>query len=103
MAAYNAGEGKIMRALQRTGARDFWQLATTSAIRRQTQNYVPAFLASLLISKNPAHYGFEITFEEPIESEIVRLDRSVQLDPVAAGAGLSLEELPAHHPELRAT
>jgi membrane-bound lytic murein transglycosylase D len=103
MAAYNAGEGKIMRALERTGARDFWQLATTSAIRRQTQNYVPAFLASVLISKNPAHYGFEVTFEDPIESEIVRLDRPVQLERLAAGAGLSLEDLQAHNPELRST
>jgi membrane-bound lytic murein transglycosylase D len=103
MAAYNAGEGKIMRALQRTGARDFWELATTSAIRRQTQNYVPAFLASLLISKNPSHYGFDVTPEEPMESEIVRLDRSVQLERVAAGAGLSLEDLQAHNPELRST
>lgn len=103
MAAYNAGEGKIMRALERTGARDFWQLAATSAIRRQTKSYVPAFLASVLISKNPVHYGFDVTFAEPIESEIVRLDRSVQLERLAAGAGLSIEDLQTHNPELRST
>lgn len=103
MAAYNAGEGKIMRALQRTGARDFWQLALTNAIRRQTQNYVPAFLASVLISKNPSHYGFDVTFEESIESEIVRLDRPVQLERLAAAADLSLEDLQTHNPELRST
>src|SRR5438105_1569613 len=40
MAAYNAGEGKILRAMERTGAKDFWELASTGAIRRQTQNYV---------------------------------------------------------------
>jgi membrane-bound lytic murein transglycosylase D len=77
MAAYNAGEGKILRAMDRTGARDFWQLAGTSAIRRQTANYVPAYLASLLISKDPAHYGFDVTPEPPIEFESVTLDRSV--------------------------
>jgi membrane-bound lytic murein transglycosylase D len=103
MAAYNAGEGKIMRALERTGARDFWELAATTAIRRQTQNYVPAFLASVLISKNPAHYGFDVTLADPIESEIVRLDRPVQLELLAAGAGLSIEDLQAHNPELRST
>ena len=39
------------------------QLAQTNAIRKQTKNYVPAFLASVLISKNPSHYGFEVVPE----------------------------------------
>jgi membrane-bound lytic murein transglycosylase D len=42
MAAYKRRRGKILRAMQRTGARDFWQLAQTNAIRNQTKNYVPA-------------------------------------------------------------
>jgi membrane-bound lytic murein transglycosylase D len=58
MAAYNAGEGKILRAMERTGARDFWQLAGTSAIRRQTQNYVPAFLAFEFAAQR--HRGFQV-------------------------------------------
>ena len=103
MAAYNAGEGKILRAMEKTGARDFWQLAATSAIRRQTQNYVPAFLASVLISKNPTHYGFDVVFEPPIEFETVRLDRPVDLGALASGSDLSLEELQALNPELRSS
>ena len=101
MAAYNAGEGKILRAMEKTGARDFWQLAGTSAIRRQTQNYVPAFLASVLISKDPTHYGFDVVLEPPIAFETVRLDRPVDLGTLAGGADLSLEELQALNPELR--
>jgi peptidoglycan lytic transglycosylase D len=101
MAAYNAGEGKILRAMQRTGAGDFWELAGTRAIRPQTQNYVPAFLAAVLISKNPSHYGFDVVLEPPLEHETLRLDRSVNLEPVAAGAALPLEDLRALNPELR--
>ena len=101
MAAYNAGEGKILRAMEKTGARDFWQLAGTPAIRRQTQNYVPAFLASVLISKEPTHYGFEVVLEPPIAFETVRLDRPIDLGKLAGGADLSLEELQALNPELR--
>lgn len=101
MAAYNAGEGKIMRGLQRTGARDFWQLASTSAIRRQTANYVPAFLASVLISKNPAHYGFDVVYQPPLEYETVLLDRPVQLASLALGDDPDLEALMALNPELR--
>ena len=101
MAAYNAGEGKILRAMERTGARDFWQLAATPAIRRQTQNYVPAFLASVLISKDPVHYGFEVALQPPIDFETVRLDRPVDLRHLAAGMTISLEDLQALNPELR--
>jgi membrane-bound lytic murein transglycosylase D len=101
MAAYNAGEGKILRAMQKTGARDFWQLARTSAIRRQTQNYVPAFLASVLISKDPTHYGFDVVLEPPIAFETVRLDRPVDLATLAGEADLSLDELEILNPELR--
>ncbi len=101
MAAYNAGEGKILRAMEKTGARDFWQLASTSAIRRQTQNYVPAFLASVLISKDPTHYGFDVVFEPPIEFDTVRLDRPVDLRTLARGVELPVEEFEALNPELR--
>ncbi len=101
MAAYNAGEGKILRAMGKTGARDFWQLAGTPAIRRQTQNYVPAFLASVLISKDPTHYGFDVVLQPPIAYETVRLDRPIDLATLAGPADLSLEELQALNPELR--
>ena len=101
MAAYNAGEGKILRAMDRTGARDFWQLASTSAIRRQTQNYVPAFLASVLISKDPAHYGFDVVLEPPIDFETVRLNRPVDLRTLAKGMELPFEDLQVLNPELR--
>jgi len=100
MAAYNAGEGKILRAMQRTGARDFWQLAATGAIRPQTQNYVPAVIAATLIARNPAHYGFEVEYEAPLEYETVRLDRPVHLKHLSA-AESALEELRRLNPELR--
>jgi membrane-bound lytic murein transglycosylase D len=100
MAAYNAGEGKILKAMDRTGARDFWQLAATPTIRRQTQTYVPAFLASVLISKDPSHYGFDVAPEAPIAFETVRLDRPVDLRTLAGG-DFSSDDLQALNPELR--
>jgi membrane-bound lytic murein transglycosylase D len=101
MAAYNAGEGKILRAMQRTGARDFWQLAQTSAIRNQTKNYVPAFLASVLISKDPARFGFEFTPEPPLTYETLMLERPIDLQQLAASTGVTVDDLQALNPELR--
>jgi membrane-bound lytic murein transglycosylase D len=100
MAAYNAGEGKILRAMQRTGARDFWELAATSAIRPQTQNYVPAVIAATLIARNPAHYGFEVEYEQPLEYETVLLDRPVHLKHLSVEEA-ALEDLRRLNPELR--
>jgi membrane-bound lytic murein transglycosylase D len=100
MAAYNAGEGKILRAMQRTGARDFWELAASGAIRPQTQNYVPAVIAATLIARNPVHYGFEVEYEPALEYETVLLDRPVHLKHLS-GAGTDLEELRRLNPELK--
>lgn len=101
MAAYNAGEGKILRAMRRTGAKDFWELSVSGAIRPQTANYVPAVIAATLIARNPVHYGFEVFYEPPLEYETVSLDRPVDLRHLVAGGELPLETLKLLNPELR--
>ncbi len=101
MAAYNAGEGKILRTMEKTGLTDFWQLAASGLLKPQTQNYVPAVIASTLIAKNPAHYGFEVEYEKPLSYETLRLDRPVSLRHLAAENGATLEELQRLNPELR--
>ncbi len=102
MAAYNAGEGRILRAIEKTGFNDFWQLATTGYLRPQTQSYVPAVLAATLISKNPRHYGFDLEYEKPLEYETVTLDRPVALRLLADGEAVTPEQLLQLNPELRA-
>jgi len=101
MAAYNAGEGKILRAMERTRLSDFWQLAASGSLRVQTQNYVPAVIAAILISKNPQHYGFEVDYEKPLEYETVALNRPVRLSDLADRDTASLEDLRALNPELK--
>ncbi len=101
MAAYNAGEGRVLRAMERTGLSDFWQLAASGLLKPQTQNYVPAVIAATLIVKNPSHYGFEVEYEKPLEYETVRLDRPVNLRRLAVMEQVPLEELQRLNPELR--
>lgn len=83
MAAYNAGEGKILKAMSRTGFSDFWQLAASGALKPATVNYVPAVIAATLIARNPAHYGFDIEYEKPLSYETVELTRPVRLKDLA--------------------
>jgi membrane-bound lytic murein transglycosylase D len=100
MAAYNAGEGKILRTMEKTGLTDFWQLAASGLLKPQTQNYVPAVIASTLIARNPSHYGFDVQYEKPLEYDTVRLDRPVSLRHLAAKTA-PIEDLYRLNPELR--
>ncbi|HEY6929372.1 MAG TPA: transglycosylase SLT domain-containing protein [Thermoanaerobaculia bacterium] len=101
MAAYNAGEGKVLKGMARTGFNDFWQLAASGQLKAQTQSYVPAVLAMTLISKNPQHYGFDVDFEPPLEYETIVLDRPVSLRSLADTEHVTLEMLQELNPELR--
>ncbi|MEO8189410.1 MAG: LysM peptidoglycan-binding domain-containing protein [Acidobacteriota bacterium] len=101
LAAYNAGEGRVLRAMEKSGITDFWQLAATGILKPQTQNYVPAVIAATLIAKNPAHYGFDVEYEKPLEYETVLLERPVRLRHLASGEKAGLDELQRLNPELR--
>ncbi len=46
LAAYNAGEGKIQRIIDKTGIRDFDEMVRRRLLPLETRNYVPAVLAS---------------------------------------------------------
>ncbi len=57
-AAYNCGEGKIKRAVEKFGTNNFWELIQESYLPKETKNYVPKLMAAAIIAKNPEHYGF---------------------------------------------
>jgi membrane-bound lytic murein transglycosylase D len=101
MAAYDAGEGKILRSLQRTGARDFWGLAQGSTLRRETRDYVPFVLATALIAKDPARFGFDVVPDPPIAWDVVTVTKPVDLGRVAEAVGATLPDLQLLNSELK--
>lgn len=65
IAAYNAGEGKMSRAKEGTGARNFYEvvernhkLDEKARLRPETVQYVPRFLAMSKIMRNLPQLGF---------------------------------------------
>ncbi|MDR3606866.1 MAG: transglycosylase SLT domain-containing protein [Oligoflexia bacterium] len=77
-AAYNAGEGKIARAIQRYGTKDFWVLAKHRFLRRETRDYVPKIIAAALIAKNRTQFGFpSADAQRPSAGEVVAGDGEV--------------------------
>ena len=103
LAGYNCGEGRVLRKIrnQRINYLDnFWDLYTQ--LPRETAQYVPRFLATLHILKDPAKFGF--TFEEldaPLSYETVEIEKPVQLRAVAKALGIDFKELSDINPELR--
>lgn len=59
LAAYNAGEGKISKALKRTKKDNFFHIAKRGYLRQETRMYVPKFMAILKILRNLEKLGFE--------------------------------------------
>ncbi len=59
MSAYNAGEGRIMGAIRSGKSRDFWTLVEKGTLPRETSNYVPKFLAAMIIGRNLEKFGFK--------------------------------------------
>ncbi|MBI4170051.1 MAG: LysM peptidoglycan-binding domain-containing protein [Acidobacteria bacterium] len=100
MAAYNAGEGKIDRAVARARTRDYWALARTRYIRPETKYYVPAILASILIDKSPEDYGFDVEPEEELTWDTVTIDKATDLQVIADAAGTTIERIRLLNPEL---
>ena len=101
LAAYNAGEGKVSRALQKARAESFWELSQTRLIRRETREYVPRFMAATIIAKNPEQYGFPADPPDPHQFEEVVVRRPVHLRDVEKATGISYQDLRRLNPELR--
>ena len=102
MAAYNAGEGKILRALNRTKSDNYWALLSTRHIKKETKEYVPRFIAATLIATNPHEYGFaDLDYHPPLRYDEVVLDRPIDLDIAAQCAETSLDMIKELNPEIR--
>lgn len=101
LAAYNAGEGKVIRGINRRGLRDFWELARRRALPRETRNYVPMIHAAIVVAKAPDRYGFEITPEPVIPFEAMPVEGPVDLRLIAECTGTEVGEIQRLNPQLR--
>jgi membrane-bound lytic murein transglycosylase D len=95
LASYNAGEGTVLRAIKAQGTTNYWDLK----LPRQTEDYVPQFMAALTIARDPARYGFDsVELDDPMAFDEVALKGPVDLRTVARMADCSYEELKTLNP-----
>jgi len=107
-AAYNAGGGKIGRAISMYGTNDYWQLIAShrSYLKPETKNYVPKVIAATVLAKYRDRYGLTEDIPEehrlsPWGHEIVTVPEATDLNLVAKLSGVSLKELEFINPSLR--
>lgn len=102
MAAYNAGEGKILKALNKTNTDDYWELLNTKHIKNETKNYVPKFIAASLIANSPQNFGFEdLEYHPPLNYDRVTISSPVDLEVIADCAETTVKTIKELNPELR--
>jgi membrane-bound lytic murein transglycosylase D len=120
LAAYNAGEGRVGRALKSTGCDDFFDLATKSRyvrrygrnihyLPRETRHYVPKFLAVLKIVRNLESLGFKrpnwsdsnlvVEVKVPPKTDLKAMAAALQMDWDDFRALNPAFWEPASHPE----
>lgn len=96
LAAYNGGPGRVERAMRRQRTDNFWDLD----LRKQTEDYVPFYMAATIIAKNPEMYGFHINYDDPVAFDEVKLDRCLDLKSVAKAIGVPVARIRDLNPEL---
>jgi membrane-bound lytic murein transglycosylase D len=104
LAAYNCGEGRVLKVISRQQINyldHFWDLY--SQLPNETARYVPRFLATLHIVKNPKKFGMNLPepYAKPIAYETVKTNKSMKLFDIACQMGISTDTLVMLNPELR--
>ena len=97
MAAYNAGEGKVARAIKRHQTEDFWNLD----LPQETENYIPKIIAAMLISKNPQKYGFNPKYQKTIMYDTIYIQHCLTFQDIAKSIDVSLHIIKKLNPELK--
>lgn len=94
VAAYNAGEGRIKKAMKQSDKDDFWDIAKSQYIHPETKLYVPQLIAAIMIAKDPGKYGFtDIEYENPLEYDIVHVPGGMPIKAVAVACDLPEEKI----------
>lgn len=102
VAAYNGGEDRIRREMERQGVTSFYDLVLPS----ETERYVFRMAAAKVILSNPFAYGFELPQDELYEPSNAKplevfLERDVDLIQVARSCGMTYRLLRTLNPHLK--
>jgi membrane-bound lytic murein transglycosylase D len=107
-AAYNGGPARVSRGLTRyaddvgesDGDDQFFALAETRALRRETSNYVPQLIAAAAIGKEPWKYGITLDPVAPYAYDSVLVPPATAVAALTFATGAPIDSLREHNPHL---
>jgi membrane-bound lytic murein transglycosylase D len=100
-AAYNMGEGRMQRLVNRYHTHNYWILSKRGDFPEETKQYIPKLLAAMLIAKAPKLYGFhELNLKEPYSFDYFSVPGGTDLLNLAHFIGVSGAQLTQLNPEL---
>jgi len=101
-AAYNAGNGTIQKLIKRYKVRDYWSLIKKAReLKLETKQYVPKWIATIIIARNPKAYGFEIKPKDPWDCDKVHTYGLTDIILLSKEANIELNTLKRLNPALK--
>ncbi|MGD2122762.1 MAG: lytic transglycosylase domain-containing protein [Gemmatimonadota bacterium] len=103
-AAYNAGPGRVARALRthsgdQTGEEEiYWEII--DHLPRETRAYVPKMLALIVLGQAAEDYGFEVEKASPVEFDRVWVPGGTSLRWVASSVEAPVADIRGLNPHL---
>jgi len=97
IAAYNAGEGRISRAIRTAGSRNFTDLH----IPEETAGYLPRLLAFAEVFNHPETYGLRLPYVSArVAQRVIETGSQLDLSQAAKALNVPLDDLYAWNPAL---
>jgi len=102
IASYNCGPGNVNKAITRSGGkRTFWEIYPY--LPKETQNYVPAFIAMSYLMNFYDKYGITPSVSSDQKPRLVKVvcNSEYCYEVICSTLDLSADELKAYNPELK--
>lgn len=103
LAAYNCGQGRVSRAIKRSGKTNptFWDIS--HLLPKETRYYVPKYISTALVSMEPHLYNFQVDtfkFHEEYKYDIYPINEPVSISAIAKCLNVSDSIIYSLNPEL---
>lgn len=100
IASYNCGKSNVERAMERTGANDYWSIR--QYLPAETRGYVPAYIAvSYVMNYYKRHGIFPQVSDIALQTDTVLVNKFVPLSRISAALGMDLKEMVVLNPSYR--
>ncbi len=101
LAAYNAGPTRMAKAIQKHDTNDFFKISSRNTLKLETRDYVPKYLAQLIIYKNYLKYGFTPPTDMPLLFSTIEAPASTNIYWLADELGVSYDLMRDLNPALK--